>query len=282
MPRISNKFKLPTFSAPQSRDRITHVVEIESYRFLRKHIVTLSPITHIKLDTVVHANSHHFPLLSSIFLLFIHCSLHRTTLHSTMTDETDQISNAASDTAASDSHSGAAVESKIAFASSSSNVVIWAMAKKEVPKLFEYWKAPIITEEDLTAFHGTRGLPGVVLCSTTPLEFRTIDRTVIVCFESHLICGLSLPPRKFLVSILNSLECELVHLNPNAIATLKCFSMLCECWLDIPPDTSLFWYFYYPARYECMVFSGIELTLHHNHQGEYMKTKFRGCWKGAS
>jgi hypothetical protein len=156
------------------------------------------------------------------------------------------------------------------------------MAKKEVPKLFEYWKAPTITEEDLTAFHGTRGLPGVVLCSTTPLEFQTIDRTVIVCFESHLMCGLSLPPRKFLVSILNYLECELVHLNPNAIAMLKCFSMLCECWLDIPPDTSLFWYFYYPARYECKVFSGIELTLHHNHQGEYLKTKFRGCWKGAS
>jgi hypothetical protein len=54
------------------------------------------------------------------------------------------------------------------------------MAKKEVPKLFEYWKAPTITEEDLTTYHVISWLPGVVLCSTTPLEFPTIDQTVIV------------------------------------------------------------------------------------------------------
>jgi hypothetical protein len=55
-------------------------------------------------------------------------------------------------------------------------------------------------EEDLTTYHATGWLPGVVLCSTTPLEFPTIDRTIIVCFESHLMCGLGLPPSKFLVS----------------------------------------------------------------------------------
>jgi hypothetical protein len=89
-----------------------------------------------------------------------------------------------------------------------------------------------------------------------------VDNTPIIYFESHLIAGLGLPPSKFLVSILNFLRCELVHLNPNAIIALNYFTMLCECWLRIPPDTSLFWYFYGLARYDRYVFSEIRLTLH--------------------
>jgi hypothetical protein len=232
-----------------------------------KRIMTLSPTTHIKLVAVVHAKSHRLPLMYSIFLLFIHRSQHCTILHSTMTNKTDQISNTVGDAAASGSRSSATAESKIASASSSSNVVVWTMAKKEVPKLFEYWKAPTIIEEDLTTYHVISWLPGVVLCSTTPLEFPTIDRTVIVCFESRLMCGLGLPLSKFLVSILNYLKCELVHLNSNVVAMLSCFSMLCECCLDIPPDTSLFGYFYYPARYEGKIFFDIGLTLRHNYRG---------------
>jgi hypothetical protein len=54
-----------------------------------------------------------------------------------------------------------------------------------------------------------------------------VDKTTIVYFESHLIAGLGLPPIKFLISILNFLGCELVHLNPNDIVVLSCFSMLC-------------------------------------------------------
>jgi hypothetical protein len=56
-----------------------------------------------------------------------------------------------------------------------------------------------------------------------------VDRTTVVCFESHLIAGLGLPPSKFLVLVMGFLGCELVHLNLNAIATLTCFTMLCEC-----------------------------------------------------
>jgi hypothetical protein len=71
---------------------------------------------------------------------------------------------------------------------------------------------------------------------------------------------------------LELLRCELVHLNPNANTALGCFSILCECWLRIPPDANLFWYFYYHVP----VFSGIRLTLHHNRRKEYLNTKFRG------
>jgi hypothetical protein len=114
------------------------------------------------------------------------------------------------------------------------------------------------------------------------LDFPTIDRTNIVCFE----CELGLPPSKFLVSILNYIRCELVHLHPNTISLLSCFSMLCECWLSIPPDTSLFWYFYSPARYKRKVFSGIGLMLHCNCREEYMNVTYRGStrsytWGGA-
>jgi hypothetical protein len=220
--QILKSFKLPNFSAPQSRGRITRVVETDRYLFLGKRIITLFPVIHIKLDATVHAKSHRLSLLSSIFPLFIHCSLYCTTLHSTMTDKIDQISNVAGDAAASDPRNGADVDSETASASSSSNATIQTMAKKEVPKLFEYWKAPTITNKDLTAYHAAGWLPGVVLCSTNFLEFPTIDQTIILCFQSHLMSGLGLPPRKFLVSILNYLGCELVHLNLNAVATLNC------------------------------------------------------------
>jgi hypothetical protein len=54
------------------------------------------------------------------------------------------------------------------------------------------------------------------------------------------MCEFGLPPSKFRVSFLNYFTCELVRLHLNAIAAQSRFSVLCECWLDIPLDTSLF------------------------------------------
>jgi hypothetical protein len=70
-----------------------------------------------------------------------------------------------------------------------------------------------------------------------------IDGTTVVC----------LPPSKFLVAVMGFLGFELVHLNPNAIAALSCFIMLCECKLQIMPDINLFRYFYSSARYDKVV-----------------------------
>jgi hypothetical protein len=106
----------------------------------------------------------------------------------------------------------------------------------------------------ITNFHDVGWLPGVLLCTPITLEFPMIDCTNIVFFLLHLMCGLSLPPSKSLVANVNYLWCKLTHLHPNYIATLNCFSMLCKCLLDIPPDTSLFWYFYSLARYEHKLF----------------------------
>jgi hypothetical protein len=53
------------------------------------------------------------------------------------------------------------------------------------------------------------------------VDFPTTCGSTVVCFESHFIAELGLPPSKFLVAIMNFLGCELVHFNPNAIAALK-------------------------------------------------------------
>jgi hypothetical protein len=79
------------------------------------------------------------------------------------------------------------------------------------------------------------------------MKYPTVYDTTVVCFESHLVAGLGPPHIKFLVAVMSHPGCEVVHFNPNTIAALSCFTMLCECWLGIAPNTSLFWYFYSPA-----------------------------------
>jgi hypothetical protein len=96
-----------------------------------------------------------------------------------------------------------------------------------------------------------------------------------------LIAGLGLPPSKFLVTIMGYLNYELFHFNPKAISALSTFIMLCECWLGIALDTSLFWYYYSPARYSKIIYGGIRLSLHRHHCDEYILTSFKSCWKGS-
>jgi hypothetical protein len=79
---------------------------------------------------------------------------------------------------------------------------------------------------------------------------------------------------------MNYLGCSLVHLNANVVSTLSSFVMLCECWLGIPSDTSLFWHYNSPARYTKTIFSGIDLYLRRKHRDEYIKATFKSCWKG--
>jgi hypothetical protein len=125
-------------------------------------------------------------------------------------------------------------------------------------------------------------VPAISDRGMTTMEVLTVDNSTIVCFECHLIAGLGLPPSKFLVSILNFLGCELVHLNPNAITALSYFTMLCDCWLGIIPYISLFWYFYSPARYDNTMYFEIRLSLRRNLRDGYLEATFKGSWRGAS
>jgi hypothetical protein len=80
---------------------------------------------------------------------------------------------------------------------------------------------------------------------------------------------------------MNHLGCSLVHLNSNAVSALSSFIMLFECCLRIPSDTSLFWYYYSPARYTKTIFGRIGFSLRCNRRDEYINATFKGCWKGA-
>jgi hypothetical protein len=80
---------------------------------------------------------------------------------------------------------------------------------------------------------------------------------------------------------MNYLECSLVHLNTNVVFALSSIIILCECWLGIPSDTSLFRYYYSPARYTKIIFGGIGLSLRCKCRDEYIKSTFKSCWKGA-
>jgi hypothetical protein len=131
-------------------------------------------------------------------------------------------------------------ESDALVTSSSMTLAVIKMADHRVPEMSDYWKKSIITEADRQAYHDFGWLTGNLMSTVPEVDFPTTHSSTVVCFESHLIAGLSLPPSKFLVAIMNFLGCELVHFNPNVITTLSCFFMLCEYWLGISPDTSLF------------------------------------------
>jgi hypothetical protein len=162
----------------------------------------------------------------------------------------DQTLHAAGDAATVDAKTVSGAESHTMADSSSSNVATKKIANKDIPVLTDYWKKSSVIKADRTSYHAAGWLPGRLESFIPNLEFPTVDNTTVVYFESHLAAGLGLPPSKFLVSILNFLRCELVHLNPNAIAALRCFTMLYECCLGIAPDTSLFWYYYSSPRFD--------------------------------
>jgi hypothetical protein len=156
-----------------------------------------------------------------------------------------------------DAKSISGAESNVQATSSSSNVVIEKMVNKDTAMLFDYWKKSIVTEANRFAYHTTDWLGDALESFVPEVDIPIVDNSSVVFFESHPVVGLGHPPSKFLFSILNFLRCELVHQNQNVIAVLSYFTMLCECWLEIAPNTSLFWYFYGPARYEKTIFFGI-------------------------
>jgi hypothetical protein len=73
---------------------------------------------------------------------------------------------------------------------------------------------------------------------------------------------------------MNYLGCSLVHLNANVVSALSSVILLCECWLGILPDTSLFWYCYSPARYTKTIFGGIGLSLRRKCRDEDIMATF--------
>jgi hypothetical protein len=177
----------------------------------------------------------------------------------------------ASSANADDSGHDSEMKSTTMAASSSPTHGATTMAKGEIPELTNFFKKTTVTEDDHRAYHDRGWLTGNLVSFIPEVDVPTIEDSTILCFESQLVVGLGLPPSKFLSSIMNYLECSLVHLNNNVVSALSSFIMLCECWMGISPDTNLFWYYYSLARY----------TMRRKRRDEYIKATFKSCWKGA-
>jgi hypothetical protein len=121
------------------------------------------------------------------------------------------------------------------------------MAVREIPELTDFFKKATVIEDDHRAYHDRGWLTDNLVSFIHEVDVPIVEGSTIICFESQLTAGVGLPPSKFLSSIMNYLGCSLVHLNSNAVSALSSFVMLCECWLGIPPDTSIFYYYYFPA-----------------------------------
>jgi hypothetical protein len=181
---------------------------------------------------------------------------------------------------ADDSGHDSGVESA-AMAASSPTHGATRMAVEEIFELIDFFKKKTVIEDDRRVYHDRGWLTGNLVSFIPKVDVPTVEGSTIICFESQLAALVELPPSKFLSSIMNYLGCSLVHLNSNAVLALSSFVMLCECWLGIPPNTSLFWYYYSPARYTKTIFGRIGFSLRCNRRDEYIKTTFKGCWKGA-
>jgi hypothetical protein len=155
------------------------------------------------------------------------------------------------------------------------------MVKGEIPKLIDFFKKTNASDEELQAYHSRGWLTGNVLSSIPEVDMPIVHGSSVLCFESHLLAGLGLPPSKFLAAIMNYFGCLLVHFNANAITALSSFVMLCECWLVIPPDFIMFWYYYSLSRYTKFVYGRIGLSLCRHRRDEYILALFKGCWKNS-
>jgi hypothetical protein len=142
------------------------------------------------------------------------------------------------------------------------------MAAGEITELTDFFKKTTVTEGNRRTYHDCGWLIGNLVSFIPEVDVHTVEGSTIIFFESKLAARVGLPPSKFLSSIMNYLGCSLVHLNSNAVSVLSSFVMLCECWLGIPPDTSLFWYYYSPTRYIKTIFSGIGFSLRRNRRDE--------------
>jgi hypothetical protein len=142
------------------------------------------------------------------------------------------------------------------------------MAAGEITELTDFFKKTTVTEGNRQTYHDCGWLIGNLVSFIPEVDVHTVEGSTIIFFESKLAARVGLPPSKFLSSIMNYLGCSLVHLNSNAVSVLSSFVMLCECWLGIPLDTSLFWYYYSPTRYIKTIFSGIGFSLRRNRRDE--------------
>jgi hypothetical protein len=83
---------------------------------------------------------------------------------------------------------------------------------------------------------------GRIRADATPLGDLAAGEFVL--FVSYLSCGLALPISPFFVLLLEELGRQLQHLTPHSILQAAIFAHLCEMFVRVAPNTSLFRYFF--------------------------------------
>jgi hypothetical protein len=126
------------------------------------------------------------------------------------------------------------------------------------------------------------------------LQWRTVagedipipNTKEIMVFSSFFQRGFGLPASDFMCGLLDHYKIELVHINPNSILQITVFVHLCEAFLGIPPNFSLFknYFFlkYQPSAANRKVIRGVGLQTspHVSFLELPMKTSLRG-WRRA-
>jgi hypothetical protein len=218
---------------------------------------------------------HHCTHCVSSFLALAFSSFIALTLYCSMVDTTVHAPIAPSANVDDSGHDSRAESTTMAASSWTCGTI--KMAEGEISELIDFFKKTTVTKDDHRAYHDCGWLTGNLVSFIPEVDVPTVEGSIILCFKSQLTAGLGLPPSKFLSSIMNYLWCSLVHLNANTVSVFSSFIMLCECWLGIPLDTSLFWYYYSPARYTKIIFGGINLLLWRKRRDEYIKATFKSC-----
>jgi hypothetical protein len=144
-----------------------------------------------------------------------------------MAGEADQDPSVTTEPVADANKSDSGAESDTLTTSSSATLAAIKIADNQIPEISDFWKKSNVSEANRQAYQNLGWLTGNLISSIPEVDNPTTHGSTMVCFESHLVIGLGLPPSKFLVTIMNFLGCGLVHFNLNVIAALSCFTMLC-------------------------------------------------------
>jgi hypothetical protein len=159
-----------------------------------------------KADGTEHVSFHHFSLMPSHLSCYLHpCCIAPMlyTLADGLVYDPAAINPSVDESTRSDSE----VESAAMTTFSSSTHGISMMMKGEIPELTDFFKKTSLMEEELQGYHRPGWLTGNVLSSVPEVDVPTVHGSSVLCFESHLLAGLGLPPSKFLAAIMNYLGC---------------------------------------------------------------------------
>jgi hypothetical protein len=159
---------------------------------------------------VCHPNKagRHYTQCAPSFLALAFSSYIAFTIYCSMTDTTVHAPTALIALSATVDDSG---HDSTMVASSSPTRGVTKMAEGEIPELTDFFKKTTVTEDDHRAYHDRGWLTGNLVSFIPEVYVPTIEGSTILCFKSQLAAGLGLPLSKFLSSIMNYLECSLVH-----------------------------------------------------------------------